>query len=95
MSNDSVSTNREQRRQELMERVEHFRFLMQAHLELADEIEKLTARCQGYQTVWVKVSDRLRDDAAQIKKELSNAQERLAVITTATEAAENFRSLRP
>jgi hypothetical protein len=95
MSNDTVSTNREQRRQELMERVEHYRFLMSAHQELADEIDNLTARCTGYKVVWDKVSLRLRADAAAIEKDLRKAQERLAVVTTATEAAENFRSLRP
>jgi putative protein kinase ArgK-like GTPase of G3E family len=92
MSGDrpQASTTREERQAQLQERIGECRFQINAHVELAKLIETSSATCQGYQVVWQKVAQRLRDDARVIDKDMKRAQERLADITLAVEAAERF-----
>jgi putative protein kinase ArgK-like GTPase of G3E family len=85
-----ASTTREERQAELQERIADCRFRINAHVELAKLIETSSATCAGYQVIWTAVADRLRADARIVEKEMKRAQERLADITLAVEAAERF-----
>lgn len=85
-----VSTTREARQEQLQERIAECRFQINAHVELAKLIESSSATCQGYQVVWGKVAQRLRDDARLIDKDKRRAEERLADITLAVEAAARY-----
>jgi hypothetical protein len=95
MSESPATTTREERRAELQERIGQCRFQINAHIELAELIEDSMARCQGYQVIWRKVANRLRADAQVIEADLNRAQERLADITTAQEAASRFIRNKP
>jgi hypothetical protein len=87
--------SREERRIELTERVDHYRFQISALHELADQINGLTARCQGYKPIWNKIAHRLREDAKVIEKDLARAEERLHAVMVAAEAADRYQADRP
>ena len=85
-----ASSTREEKQAELQERIAQCRFKINAHVELARLIDSSSATCQGYQAIWSAVSDRLREDARIIEKERRRAEERLADITLASEAAARY-----
>jgi hypothetical protein len=85
-----VSTTREERQAQLQERIGECRFQINANKELADLIDSASATCAGYQAIWHKVAERLRADARIVEKDMKRAQERLADITLAVEAAGRF-----
>jgi hypothetical protein len=85
-----VSTTREERQAELQERIADCRFRINAHTELAKLIEDSSATCAGYQVIWTAVAARLRADARVVEKEKKRAEERLADITLAVEAAGRY-----
>lgn len=85
-----VSTTREERQAQLQERISECRFQINAHIELAKLIEESSASCQGYQVIWTAVAQRLRSDAKVIERERRRAEERLADITLAAEAAQRY-----
>lgn len=86
----NASSTREERQAELQERIADCRFRINAHVELAKLIDESSATCAGYQIIWKAVADRLRADARVIDKDMKRAQERLADITLAVEAAGRF-----
>lgn len=85
-----VSTTREERQAQLQQRISDCRFQINANVELAAVIDTASATCAGYQAIWHKVAERLRADARIVEKDMKRAQERLADITLAVEAAERF-----
>jgi hypothetical protein len=87
---EGASSTREERQAELQQRVSDCRFRINAHVELAKLIEDATATCAGYQVIWTAIAQRLRQDAKIIDKDMKRAQERLADITLAVEAAGRF-----
>jgi len=87
---EGASSSREERQAELQQRVSDCRFRINAHVELAKLIEDATATCAGYQVIWTAIAQRLRQDAKIIDKDMKRAQERLADITLAVEAAGRF-----
>jgi hypothetical protein len=82
-----ASTSRDERLVELQSRTERIRFRMRAFNELADEIDKLQPRCQGYEPIWHRFADRIRTDAVSLEHDLARAQERLSTLSAAAEAA--------
>jgi hypothetical protein len=86
----NASSTREERQAELQERIADCRFRINAHVELAKLIEVSSATCAGYQVIWTAVAQRLRADARVIDKDMKRAQERLADITLAVEAAGRY-----
>ena len=87
---EGASSTREERQAQLQERIDDCRFRINAHVELANLIEASSATCAGYQSIWTAVAQRLRADARVIEKDMKRAQERLADITLAVEAAGRY-----
>jgi hypothetical protein len=87
---EGASRTREERQADLQERISDCRFRINAHVELAKLIEDSSATCAGYQVIWTAVAARLRQDARIIDKDMRRAEERLADITLASEAAGRF-----
>jgi hypothetical protein len=82
-----ASTTRDERLVELQSRVERIRFRMRSLNELADEIDGLQPRCQGYEPIWHRIAERIRLDAGSLEHDLARAQERLSTLSAAADAA--------
>ena len=93
MSN-GVGVTRSERKEILLERIGNARNLIAAHEELAEVIRNAEARSVSHQQVWNKVARRLLDDAAEIRKELQQCEDRLAANATAERAAEHHIPVR-